>query len=72
MTVEMQEQVRIELEELRMYFGDEHLVPLARVAEYLHKDPRTLLSFRDFPVKKRKGVSRYDVSITALARWLAS
>lgn len=72
MTIEQQEQIRVQLEELRRHFGDAQLLPLAKVAAYLHRDPRTLMSFKDFPIKKRKGVARYDVSITALARWLAS
>lgn len=55
------------LEELKNTF-DKPQITLAEAARYLHRDPRTLLADRTFPIKKKGG--RWMISLVALARYM--
>jgi hypothetical protein len=57
------------LEELKNTF-DKPQITLAEAARYLHRDPRTLLADRTFPIKKKGG--RWMISLVALARYMGS
>lgn len=50
-------------------FGRVELIPLKKVAEFLGVYDRSLLSDKNFPVKKI--LSRHYVSAVALANWLS-
>ena len=59
-----------QLEALYQRFGrDRGMISLVDAAQYLDVDRRTLLTNKDFPVKKLGAA--YKVPIIALARWLS-
>ena len=57
------------LDLIRADLGTEPMIPLYRVAKWLHKKPEVLLKDRTFPIK-RVGRINY-VPVTGLARWMS-
>ena len=64
---------QVQLAELRERFGDAPIITLKQAADYLHRDPRSLLAYKDFPVKTRRNAKRmsHDIPVVALAKWLS-
>jgi len=60
-----------QLEALYQRFGrDRGMISLLAAAQYLDVDQRTLLTNKDFPIKKLGNA--YKVPIVPLARWLSN